>query len=1054
MNTDFKIPESLKKALKTGKVVPFVGAGLSMSVKKKNADGTESDESLFPNWKGFIEYLIEALRNKNEHNTAEFIRLGIETEHLTFLDALQKLQESLGKTIWYNCFQECFDKSEDEASINSLKLNKLVWELSNNLIITTNVDCVFQWTCPKSTGFRLLDVQSVEYANLQNEEKLHRPTVWYLHGHIDNKDKVIFTRDQFDSFYKQKDNEAKFQTLLNFLTNRTIVFMGFSLEDDYLRELLKYIHDIYKGGADSCFILFREKDIPNANFPKEVTPVPFSEFGKPLEDLLEELVRIAKGPIVKKNDDPITDSLALARSKEKERLKNHFNVPFPSKGEAFVGREGLRELIWEKLNKSGRSAISQAVNITGIGGLGKTQLAVEYAEKYRDRYENGVFWLTADEDITAQLNQIGESLNWISQSDEGFDQAELVRSRFRKVTDCLIIFDNVDEKEAIEKYLPERDAHPHILATSREKLSSFDEIKLNLLSKKESSRLLLETSNRSIENEKEQKAFDEILKELDNFPLAIELVGGFLTEHPSIAFHEYLGFFEDMLLEKINEEFPLVSFTKHEQSIIRTLKINEKLLKEKPHLEDILDVLAWSGSSPMGYSLLQALTAIENHGVLTIALSNLSNLLLIKEEKDTKRYTIHRLLAKVRRHEKPLKDRAEWHKEIVKNLENWFRKQDEEEKTLSCAEPELEHLEIWQKNTLEYLPAKAVWLTLLKASPLVERGNYKEAQKYIEEANELYYAENLTDKLLLANLFKNFGWLEYYLGNYERSKEYAEKALEFYDKGIINEKKLLTSLNIILANYYSEVGNNIKALELDQLVLSMCYELFGKKHPRVAHALNNLGVSYRNLEEHDKELELAQQSLEMRRDLFGEKHPKVALSLYNVGVAYGYLGNYEKDLELAQQSLEMRRELFSEKHPDISHSLYSLALAYSRSGNYEKSLELNQQALEMRYELFGDNHPEIAASLNNLGVQYNYLGNYEKALEIYLQGLEIRRKTSGVKHPETIRICRNLILVLSITGKTEDAAKLADEFLSYDLPNFYDKWFFEEYSKKKKTTDK
>lgn len=85
-DTDFNIPKSLKDALKAGEVVPFVGAGVSMSVKKKNADGTKSDESLFASWKGFIETLIQSLRDELNHENAEFVLLGIKTEKLTYLD--------------------------------------------------------------------------------------------------------------------------------------------------------------------------------------------------------------------------------------------------------------------------------------------------------------------------------------------------------------------------------------------------------------------------------------------------------------------------------------------------------------------------------------------------------------------------------------------------------------------------------------------------------------------------------------------------------------------------------------------------------------------------------------------------------------------------------------------------------------------------------------------------------------------------------------------------------------------------------------------------------
>lgn len=222
-DTEPKIPKSLADALKAGNVVPFVGAGVSMSVKRKNEDGTESDKSLFPSWKGFVEILAQALRDEHKNEDADYVLSSVNIPKPKYLEVLQHAKEELNGPLWHQLFEESFSKSKDEAYPDSFRLNELIWKLANNLIITTNVDRVFQWLCPKPSEFTLLDVQSVEYAKLRIEKVPKRPTVWYLHGHIDNKDKVIFTREQFNDFYKQSGNEAKLQTLFDTLTERPII---------------------------------------------------------------------------------------------------------------------------------------------------------------------------------------------------------------------------------------------------------------------------------------------------------------------------------------------------------------------------------------------------------------------------------------------------------------------------------------------------------------------------------------------------------------------------------------------------------------------------------------------------------------------------------------------------------------------------------------------------------------------------------------------------------------------------------------------------------------
>lgn len=1016
-DNDYKIPKSLIDALIAGDVVPFIGAGVSMAVKKAplealfDKDGKERRDkhgdiiykSLFPSWKEYIEILAKALEDEIKPHDAQFIRSSVNIAKPKYLDAMQHAFHELGKDVWYETLDEYFKKNETEAAQDSLELPKLVWQLGSNVIFTTNIDRLLEWKSVKEPPIDILDRQKVEAAQLQRD-KNPPPTIFYLHGRVGDKGNIVFTREQYDNFYKNAENEAKLKTLQAFLTTKVFLFIGFSLDDDYFVEQLKTIHEIYKGGATRYYALIKKSDAGKLNHLGFVKEVYFEDFGEPLLKVLREMRDFAEKRKTGKEDEKPQSKSPV------DSLKDHFNVPFASKGEAFVGREGLREKIWESLSQSGRAAIGQAVSIKGIGGLGKTQLAVEYAHAYRDKYKNGVFWLTADEDINIQLIKIGEDLSWISQFDTGFDQAELVRNRFRKLSDCLIIFDNVDERKAIENYLPENDARPHILITSREKQEFFDEINLDVLHRDESRKLLLEVSKRSLEdkadekeNEANEKAFEKILEELGDLPLAVELVGGFLAEHSIISFREYLGFLDEVPLDALEKDFPSISFTHHDKSIIRTLKISEKVLTRKPYLEEILDLLAWSGKSSMGYSLLQSLIGIENNYILTTALSDLVNLRLIKEEKSAKRYTIHRLVARVRRFEKPLAGRKEWHQKIVGKLVEWFRQRKDDFEYLAEFENETIHLQQWQSQSVDVLPIETVYLTNFEAYPLWHRGNYQESKILLEKALNLYQKNQLNDEKLLANLYNDLGVITGRLGNISQEFEFHQKALS--------------------------IGRIV----------------FDEKSGDIAKFLDNLGSAYAELGNHQKALELKEQALKMRQELFDEKHPDIAQSLNNLGSTFGGLGNHQKALELHEKALKMQQDLFGEKHFHIAVSLNNLGITYNDLGNHQKALQLHEQSLKMRWELFGEKHPNIARSLNNLGYIYDKLGNHQQAANFYESALKMRRELLGEKHPDTIRSCRNLIRTLSELGKREQAGRLAGEFLSYVPQNHPERWLFEEY---------
>ena len=1004
------IPDELVEALKEHRVIPFIGAGVSRAVQKRDKDASKSFNPLFPNWKEFLDYSVEKLKSKKEHDEAEDIKQLLSLKKPMYLEAAKRASNSLGETLWHQMLKEKLDLQKAEADENSLKLPEIVWELGSNLLITTNVDRVLQWTCPNPQEFRPLDMEKLEIGELQKEKDVKYPTSLYLHGRIHNKRNVVFTPEQYKNFYEEGSNQAKLQTLLNLLTSFTTLFIGFSMDDEYFLKQLDYIDEIYESGANSFYILLPEDEKNNPNIPKYVEKIIYPHHGQPLLDLLERMKKIAKGEDDSDNSNlpqppdlpPVkgelitttSPTLSVTFSTSQKLFKStlaekHFNVPFASKGNGFVGRVGKLDEIWNALNKDSRAAIGQAVAIEGFGGLGKTQLVVEYAHEYQDKYENGVFWLTADQDMSVQLIKIGEKLNWISQSDTGFDQAELVRNRFRKLSDCLIIFDNVDEQAAIKDYLPEVDFHPHILVTSREEQPDFHPINLDTLSEDEASKLLTQIANRSPKTEAEEKAFENVLKELDGLPLAVELVGGYLLRRRAITFQDYLEYLENEPIDRIEENFPKNLLTKRDKSIIRALKISEKLLSETEYLEDILDILAWSGKSSMGYSLLRELVGTNDNHTLKEALSVALELHFIKQEENEERYAIHRLLARVRQFEKPLTERNGWHQEIVRKMVGWFRERKDEFEYLKEFEAEIVHLQQWQSQSSDILPIETVYLTNFEAYPLWHRGNYQESEILLEKSLNLYQKNQLKDDKLQSNIYNDLAVINSYLGNIRQALEFEQKAL---------------SIGRIALNEKSE---------------------------DIAKFLNNLGGIYGKLGNYLKALELQQQALDIYQELFGEKHPDVATSLNDLGNTYGKLGNYLKALELQQQALDIYQELFGEKHPNVATSLNNLGITNVKLGNHLKALELQQQALDIYQELFGEKHPNVARSLNSLGYTYGELGNYQKAVNFYEKALQIRQESSGNQHPITILYSKNLILELVKIGYREKAGRLAGEFLSY-----------------------
>jgi hypothetical protein len=280
------VPESLKEALRAGHCVPFVGAGVSMAVRNK------SFAPLFPSWNGLLNKCADRLQNENKPNEAQLVRAALGVGEPDYLYAAKKARDFLGP-IWYKVLAAELDPSISEVDRKSLELARAVWELGSKLIITTNFDRTLQWAAPDNSDLQTWEIEA-RSSMAGAFDKITRPTVWHLHGHIQNPTKLVLTPDGYELLYGSHATESSYQaavqTLRQAMTSRTLLFIGFSGDDSHIAAQLKRIDEIFSGTAGPHYILEREggaKNLNGLNLPLE--SVKFSDFGDPLLALLGKL---------------------------------------------------------------------------------------------------------------------------------------------------------------------------------------------------------------------------------------------------------------------------------------------------------------------------------------------------------------------------------------------------------------------------------------------------------------------------------------------------------------------------------------------------------------------------------------------------------------------------------------------------------------------------------------------------------------------------------------------------------------------------------------------
>ncbi len=281
-------------------------------------------------------------------------------------------------------------------------------------------------------------------------------------------------------------------------------------------------------------------------------------------------------------------TLAYYPDRARLRIPEHqpFVVPYPPLPN-FVGREEELKRLATMLTGEQAEDVALLPAIAGIGGIGKTRLAIEFVHRYRDRFPDGVFWLTMEqpETIETQVAACGgprglqlfddESGEQLRSQTIGFDgelsrferprrlslreRVEQVRAIWEGPGRRLIIFDNLEDPTLLEQWRPRGGGSRLLITTRRQSWQTGSGVRLlPLTSLTDEASLSLLLGPRAIEHgctvaslltdPREAEAADGIVHELGGLPLALTLAGGYLTRS-SVTLARYL---ELLRTESIN----------------------------------------------------------------------------------------------------------------------------------------------------------------------------------------------------------------------------------------------------------------------------------------------------------------------------------------------------------------------------------------------------------------------------------------------------------------------------------------------------------------------
>ena len=250
------------------------------------------------------------------------------------------------------------------------------------------------------------------------------------------------------------------------------------------------------------------------------------------------------------------------------------------------------------------------------------------------------------------------------------------------------------------------------------------------------------------------------------------------------------------------------------------------------------------------------------------------------------------------------------------------------------------------------------------------------------------------------------------LAQYGAARDLYEKHLPSMEERLKNTEKLATVYNN-LGSIYGNLGDHSKALEFKLKALEIREKVLPPDHPDLAASYNNVGTTYGNLGDHSKALEFKLKDLAICEKVLPPDHPDLATSYNNVGYTYGELGDHSKALEFKLKDLAICEKVLPPEHPHLAASYNNVGTTYGDLGDHNKALEFKLKALEICEKVLPPEHPSLAVSYNNVGMTYAEMEDFPKAAEYLKKALAIVEKVLPPTHPYIASTKRNLAYVRS-----------------------------------------
>lgn len=591
----------------------------------------------------------------------------------------------------------------------------------------------------------------------------------------------------------------------------------------------------------------------------------------------------------------------------------------------FTGRDALLAEVRQTL-LAGQAAALTALH--GMGGVGKTQLAAEYAYAQRAEYQ-AVWWLNAETEATLanDLAALARALDLPEK--DAREIPVIVAAVLRWLnghTDWLLIYDNALNEAAVRAYLPQARSG-HILVTSRDPnwRGVAQSLEVKTLDTEAAAKFLLERTGQA-----DAAAARELALELGGLPLALEQAGAYgeATGQPLAA---YLRLFRQRWKELMQRSQP----ADYPATVATTWEISfEAAQRECPAAAALLNLLAFCAPEELPLAVLrdgvehlpeELAAAVADELAFEDAIAALRRYSLLTREGDN--VALHRLVQMAARDRLGDEGQPRWAEAALRVINKMFPFESDDVRTWDVCVRMLPHAQAVTAfaDTWQLAPETAGRLYNQIGLYLWGRAQYAEARKALERALNLDETTYGLNHPKVAEVVSNLGVVLQHQGDLVGAHQCVERALRLNEAAFgPNHPNLARSINN-LGEVLRNLGNFTEARQCFERALKLFELHLGNDHPNVAAGLNNLGEVLRNLGDLTGARQHFERALHLDEAAFGPNHPNVAIRINNIGLVLYDLGDLETARNCFERALHIWTATLGEKHPHTMIARKNLA---------------------------------------------------------------------------------------------------------------------------------